>query len=104
MTRRHFAYKLIPPRRTFFQDMSDQERAIMGRHVLYWTGQLEVGKAVVFGPVLDPAGSWGLAIVEADNEEEVHAMALDDPAVTSKMASFEVYPMPRAIVRSAAQT
>jgi uncharacterized protein len=96
----YFVYKLIPPRPTFDIDMSQAEAAIMGRHVGYWQGLAEQGIAVVFGPVRDPAGSWGLAVVEAEAEQDVRALSADDPAVKSGMATFQVYAMPDAIVRS----
>jgi uncharacterized protein YciI len=96
----HFAYKLIPPRPTFDTDMSDAEAAIMGQHVGYWQDLVDKGVAVVFGPVRDLAGSWGLAVVEAGAEEDVRALGVDDPAVNSGMATFQVYAMPDAIVRS----
>ncbi len=56
----HFVYKLIPPRPTFALDMSDAETKIMGEHAAYWQSLLDRGEVVAFGPVLDPAGSWGL--------------------------------------------
>ena len=46
--------------------MSEAEAAIMGQHAAYWQGQTERGTAIVFGPVADPAGAWGLAVVDAD--------------------------------------
>ena len=98
----HYLYKLIPPRRSFATDMDDGERTIMGRHVGYWQQLLEGGTALVFGPVNDPAGAWGLAVVEADSEQDVHEIGLADPAVASKLARFEVHPMPGAIVRAPA--
>jgi uncharacterized protein len=93
----HFLYKLIPPRPTFDRDMSDAEAAIMGQHVAYWQEQIERGTAIVFGPVADPVGVWGLAVVDADSEEDVRTLGLADPAVTSQLARFEVYAMPGAI-------
>jgi uncharacterized protein len=93
----HFLYRLIPPRPTFDRDMSEAEAAIMGRHAAYWQGQTEQGTAIVFGPVADPAGAWGLAVVDAESEEDVRALGLCDPAVTSQLARFEVYAMPGAI-------
>jgi uncharacterized protein YciI len=78
--------------------MSDQERAIMSQHVGYWQKLLESGRAIVFGPVNDPAGSWGLAVVEADSEDDVRALGNADPAITSALATFEVCAMPGAIV------
>ena len=95
-----FLYKLIPPRPTFAVDMSQTEAGIMAQHVEYWGGLTDRGTAVAFGPVADPAGAWGLAIVEAVSEEAVRTLGLEDPAVTSGMSTFEVYPMPDALVRS----
>ena len=97
----YFLYKLIPPRRTFALDMSREEAEIMSRHVAYWQELADRGVAVAFGPVADPAGSWGLGLVEAEAEEEVKALRDADPAVTSGLGSVEIYPMPGAIVRSA---
>ncbi len=54
-----YLYKLIPPRPSFFADQTDDERAIMARHVEYWAGNLAEGKAVALGPGLDPGGVWG---------------------------------------------
>jgi uncharacterized protein len=93
----HFLYKLIPPRPTFDRDMTEAEAAIMGQHVAYWQEQIERGTAIVFGPVADPAGAWGLAVVDAESEEDVRALGLADPAVTRQVARFEVCAMPGAI-------
>jgi uncharacterized protein YciI len=38
---------------------------------------------VVFGPVLDDTGSWGLGVVEAEGEDELRALAAGDPVVTN---------------------
>jgi uncharacterized protein YciI len=94
----HFLYKLIPPRPTFDRDMSEAEGAIMGRHVAYWQELAEQGTAIVFGPVSDPGGAWGLAVVEAETDDEVRALGDADPAVVSRLARVEVCPMPGAIV------
>lgn len=96
----HFVYKVIPPRPTFATDQSDAEAAIMSEHVNYWTGLMREGKAVAFGPVLEPAGFWGLGIVEGETEADVQEISQSDPVVTSGVATVEIYPMPRAIVRS----
>jgi uncharacterized protein len=94
-----FLYKLIPPRATFAADMSDEEAAVMGEHAGYWGGLVDEGAVVVFGPVGDPSGAWGLAVVEAETEDEVRRLGEQDPAVTSGVATFEIYPMPDAVAR-----
>lgn len=96
----YFVYKLIPPRPTFAADMNDTEGATMGEHAEYWQRIFGDGRVVVYGPVGDPAGSWGLAVVEADTEDAVRAIGADDPAVKSGMCTFDVFPMAAAIVRS----
>ena len=95
----YYLYRLIPPRPGFAADMTAAERAIMTDHVAYWTRQRDLGFAVGFGPVADPAGSWGVAIVEADNEQAAQDLRANDPAVSSGLATAEVYPMPAAVVR-----
>ncbi|MFB9236399.1 YciI family protein [Plantactinospora siamensis] len=97
----HFAYKLIPPRPSFFADQTEQEQAVMADHVGYWTGLLAAGTAVVFGPVLDPAGVWGLGVVEAEDEAALATIAANDPVVKAGVGTIETYPMPGAIVRPA---
>jgi uncharacterized protein YciI len=96
----YFVYKLIPPRPTFGAgDMTEAEAAIMEDHAAYWTQHLASGVAIVFGPVTDPAGNWGLAVVEADTEADALALRDADPAITSGLASVEIYPMPVAVTR-----
>ena len=95
----YFVYKLIPPRPTFDRDMNEVEAGVMAEHVGYWSRLVEDGTAVVFGPVQDPGGTWGLAVVKAAEESEVREVGNQDPAVTSNVARFEVCPMPDAIVR-----
>jgi len=97
----HFVYKLIPPRPTFFADQTEQEQKVMTDHVRYWSRLLSAGTAVAFGPVLDPAGVFGLAVVEAD-ADELARIAAGDPVVLAGMGTVETYPMPGAIVRPAA--
>jgi len=97
MDKKHFALKLIPCRPTFAQDMTNEERAIMQQHVVYWRDLMDKGKVLVFGPVMDPKAVYGLGIIEAENEEEVKAFIANDPA--TKINTYEWYPM-RAVVKS----
>jgi uncharacterized protein YciI len=85
-----FVFRLIPPRRTFAFDMSDDEREIMTRHAAHWQPLIDAGRMVFFGPVLDDAGSWGLGIVEAEDEEEIRAFAARDPVVTTGIGRVEL--------------
>ena len=93
-----FVFRLITPRPSFALDMSDEEREIMGRHAAHWQPLIDSGQMVVFGPVLDETGSWGLGIVEAD-EAEVRALAASDPAVVTGTAEIELGRMLAGFVR-----
>ena len=85
-----FVFRLTAPRPTFALDMTDEEREIMARHAAYWQPIVDSGRVVIFGPVLDGSGSWGLGVVEADDEEEIRAFASGDPVVTSGTADIEI--------------
>ena len=69
---RFFLCRLLPPRPSFVHDMTGDEAAIMQSHVSYWTELMAKGLAVVFGPVADPRGPWGLGIVRAQDDVQVY--------------------------------
>jgi uncharacterized protein YciI len=79
--------------------MTDAEREIMDRHAAHWRPYLDSGQMVLFGPVLDATGSWGLGVVETEDEEELRAFAALDPAVTTGTAEMEVGKMLAGFVR-----
>jgi uncharacterized protein len=94
-----FVFRLLASRPTFAVDMSDGEREIMGRHAAYWRPYIDAGQMVVFGPVLDETGSWGLGVIEVEDEDELRAFASGDPAVTSGTADLEIGKMVAGFVR-----
>jgi uncharacterized protein len=93
--KKYFALKLISPRSTFMQDMSEEEKSIMQKHVVYWRALMDKGMVIVYGPVLDPQGGYGLGIVEVASAEEVDILIAGDPA--NGLNRYEYYPM-RAVV------
>jgi uncharacterized protein len=96
MNKQQFFLKLNPPRPTFMMDMTADEKAIMQKHVAYWTGLLNENIAIVFGPVLDPKGGHGAGVVSVDNEEHLKQIIANDPA--NGLNQYEYYPM-RAIFK-----
>jgi uncharacterized protein YciI len=95
-----FVFRLLAPRPTFAVDMTEEEREVMGRHAAYWRPFIEAGQMVVFGPVHDATGSWGLGVVEADDEEELRAFAAGDPFATTKTGTIEVGKLVTGYIRS----
>jgi uncharacterized protein YndB with AHSA1/START domain len=93
-----FLCRLLPPRPTFMQDMTADERAIMQAHSRYWHGKLGEGVAVAFGPVADPAGGWGLGIVQVRDEAQLTAIQAADPAIESGRGfRYQTLPMMRLV-------
>lgn len=78
--------------------MTEVERKVMQEHATYWKGVTDKGISIVFGLVLDPKGPWGVGIVEVADEADARALGTNDPAVKAGL-TFEVYPMPDAVVR-----
>src|SRR6476646_7209534 len=98
--KKYFLFRLLPPRPTFMFDMTDAEKQAMGAHVAYWTEQAKKGPAIVFGPVADPKGGWGVGIVEVESEEQMRELEKNDPVIRANIGlKYEVLPMLRAIVR-----
>ena len=95
----HFFYRLNPPRPSFPGDMTADEGAVMGDHAAYWMDLLDRGAVVVYGPVLDPAGAFGMAVVEADAAAAVQALGDADPAVERGLCTYDVLAMPSTHVR-----
>jgi uncharacterized protein YciI len=96
MDKKHFVLKLVPCRPTFAQDMTAEERAIMMQHVAYFKDLMDKGMVIVYGPVMDPKGVYGLGVIEVDDEAQVQAIIANDPA--SQINTYEYYPM-RAVVQ-----
>ena len=60
-----FLVRLMPPRADFAQTLTDDEQHTMDLHGTYWEQLRNGGHVVVYGPVADPEGVWGLGVVYA---------------------------------------
>lgn len=85
--------RLIPPRTTFAQDITEAEQELMQEHYLYWKGLFEKGVCVFGGPVPDPRGVYGVLAVRAVSEDEARRLAAADPSVKGDVNKFEVAEM-----------
>jgi uncharacterized protein len=94
-----FVLRLIAPRPNFAQTLTDSEREVMTRHAAHWGPYLDRGDMVVFGPVLTDEDSYGLAVVETDDEQTLRSFAAQDPVVTTGTAVFEFGRMAAGHVR-----
>ncbi|MGA7159480.1 MAG: YciI family protein [Bacteroidota bacterium] len=91
MDKKHFVLKLTPRRPNFAQTMTDEEKQIVQQHTAYWKEYMKKGVMLIFGPVLDPKGVYGLGIIEVDSEEQIRELMENDPA--SVIHNYEYCPM-----------
>ena len=92
----YFFIKTNNPRPSFHLDMTTDERATMQKHVEYWAKEAERGVAIVFGPIMDPAGVYGIGVYRVQDEPEMHRLIDEDPA--NGLLKYQVLPMPQAVV------
>ena len=100
-----FFIKTNNPRPQFHLDMTPEEGETMRKHVAYWSRQAELGVAIVFGPVVDAAGVYGIGVYQVEDEAQMGRLTDEDPA--NGLLKYQVLPMPRAVVgtlRSAARS
>ena len=95
-----YLYRLIPPRpTTFVSDMTPTEATIMHAHVRYWQEQAAKRKVLVFGPVADPEGLFGIAVLAAEVGEDIGRLCKADPAIASAAGfTYKLHLMPQAVV------
>lgn len=95
-----FVIRLSAPRADFALTMSDREREVMRLHAAHWKPSIDSGQMVVFGPVLDGHSSWGLGVLETDDEEGLRATAATDPVVLTGTGTIEIGRMLGGFVRT----
>jgi len=95
----YFLMKLIPPRPTFPGDASDAEMEAMGRHADYIRSLIRSGAMLAAGPVMEPPGSWGLALADVPDADAAAALGERDPVVLSGLGfRWEVHAMPTLLL------
>ncbi|MFG1479700.1 YciI family protein [Xanthobacter sp. V4C-4] len=96
----HFLLRLTPPRPSFPSDAREAELDAMVAHGAFWQGEADAGRALAVGPVADPAGIWGLALVEVADEAAAEALAAADPVITANLGfTYGVMPLLSLITR-----
>ena len=75
----------------------------MQAHVGYWMDNLKNERAIAFGPVADPSGSYGVGIIRLIDDDADPAKLRDaDPAMKANVGfRTEIYPMPTLLTNAA---
>ena len=93
MAKQHFFVRLNGPRPNFAHEMSAEERRLMGEHGIYVGGLFSRGIVLAYGPVFDPAGSFGMAIFEVEDQAEAVRCMEADPSIVAHMNTYTISPM-----------
>jgi uncharacterized protein YciI len=98
---KYFFCKLISPRPLFGGDLTEVEISAMQEHVAHWSKAMQQGKVIAFGPVADPKGVWGAAIVQVESEAELEDLKAKDPVIQAGLGfQYESYAMPQIKLRA----
>lgn len=96
-----FHLKLQAPRPSFPFDATEEEKAAMQEHSAYWQAKADERVALVVGPVFDPAGPYGMAVVEVADEAAAMALGDNDPVVKAGLGfAYAVAAIPSLIMRA----
>ncbi|NOW48564.1 uncharacterized protein YciI [Novosphingobium sp. SG751A] len=85
--------KWIPPRADFLPTITEAEQALFQQHGDWQTALRKTGHIVAHGPVADPAGPYGVAIWEIEDDADIAALTAEDPIVKAGVGHYEHFPM-----------
>lgn len=94
--------KLHAPRPDFAATITPAEQQLMREHAAYLQAFAAKGWALAFGPVADPAASYGVALWTLPDREDIGAICAADPVIKSGLGfRYEIHPMPVLVTRDA---
>lgn len=94
----HFLYTIVPCRKTFVDDMSAAEAAVMDDHFAYLKTALRDKHLVLAGPCLD--GAFGVVVLQMESEEEAHRFMAADPAVAAGIMTATLHPFRVSLLKT----
>lgn len=85
--------KFIPPRADFLPTMSADEALWMKQHGAYLDNLLANGIVVAHGPVIDPAGAYGLSLFQIPDDQNIADLTSKDPIIKNGVGHYEHFQM-----------
>jgi len=73
--------------------MSASERALMLEHAQYLQQRFQQRKVLIYGPVMDTHGPYGMGVFEVADEAEARSIMDADPTIVAGLNRYELYPM-----------
>ena len=65
----------------------------MKQHGAYLNQLLDQGLIVAHGPVMDPAGGYGVSLFQIADDQDISALTMEDPIVKNGVGHYEHYVM-----------
>lgn len=93
-----FVYVYKPLKENFNKTATEQENKIVSEHFLYLKDLLEKNILVLAGP--ETNAKFGIAVLETQTEEEAKKIMENDPAVSNKVFTAELYPFRVSLLRN----
>src|SRR5690349_18245328 len=84
-----WVYFIHAPRENFGATMTEDERAVWGRHMELLQRRLDEGSLILAGPTLGRINT-GICVFEAPDEDAARRFMDADPAITSGYATGEL--------------
>jgi uncharacterized protein YciI len=91
-------YFIHAPRDNFAATMTPEERQIWKVHFERFERLLEEGVIILVGPTLGPTNT-GIAVFEADDEEQARRIMDEDPVIAGGFARGELRPFRVSLLR-----
>jgi uncharacterized protein YciI len=88
---------LRPVREAMPFEPTEAEERIVSDHYAYLVGLRDAGKLVVAGPSIVNGDTFGIGVLDVDDEAEVRAIVSADPAVSSGTMTAEIRPLRIAV-------
>jgi uncharacterized protein YciI len=85
--------KFIPLRADFLATMSPDEKNWMSEHGAFLNDLLAKGIVVAHGPVMDPAGGYGVSLFQIEDGQDIDALTSQDPIVKNGGGHYEHFKM-----------
>ncbi len=86
-----YIYIIHPFREEFFEAPSSLEVAAMEEHYQYLQKAVDEGIVLLAGPCLDD--TFGIVILQAENEAYAREFMLNDPSVQKNVMMAELHPL-----------
>lgn len=89
MEQLHFVSIAKAKRENWLQDITQEERAVMGQHFEYVEQLSSEGKVIFAGACLD--GAFGIVVFKAESEEAARKIYENDPVVKAGILDTEFH-------------